>query len=225
MKKRIVAMLVFVLISTSLVFAESKAFYNIGASGSASSVLVYVGNSSSKGVSASASAYFSGGFENENYNFTFSEKVGLGGLYSSLSYSRFFKNAMFASIQLGVGGIPNYGFSFSGALGISLKGSNAIIENIGLAMDIGYQADTDAHTAMLIGMLGLVVEGTIPMTDSISLYCGMAVGSVPLFAKLFDKSTGDSIAIRYSGFSITLQTGIKYSFTADYDTTPKLNTR
>ena len=211
MKKRIVSLLMVVLFSTYLVFAESKTFYTVGASGSTSTAIVKIDDSYSKGVSASASAHFSTGFENEKYNFTISEDVGLGGFSGSLSYTSFFKNAMFATIELGAGVMSNYGFSFAGALGVSLLGVNNICMNLGLAMEVDYQ-----H--------GIVMEDIIPITDSLSLNIGLTFAGLPLFAKFYT-DTGDSISMKYSGFALTLRTGVKYSIPTNKEITPHLNTR
>ena len=224
MKKRIVSLLMVVLFSTYLVFAESKTFYTVGASGSTSTAIVKIDDSYSKGVSASASAHFSTGFENEKYNFTISEDVGLGGFSGSLSYTSFFKNAMFATIELGAGVMSNYGFSFAGALGVSLIGVNNICMNLGLAMEVDYQHDTTEKTSILLGMLGIVMEDIIPITDSLSLNIGLTFAGLPLFAKFYT-DTGDSISMKYSGFALTLRTGVKYSIPTNKEITPHLNTR
>ena len=214
-RRMIAALLIVAFISTGFAYAESKQYYSVGAKGSNSLVFIQVGDSSSEGNSSSVAASFSGGFENENYIFDGTFDIGIGGTYGSLSYTRYFKNAIFTSFEVGFGGVVNYGYSFGSAIGLSFIGVNNIIMDIGLTAEIAYQGSSTTHTAVLIGGIGLIVKDTIPINDSLSLNIGMSVGSIPLFGRLYDSTSGESQAFKYRGMSTTLRTGIKYSFTSD----------
>lgn len=227
--KKIIVVLFAVILLGGFVFAETKQFYTISNFGGYGISIVKIGDQSSTGNSSSLGFGFSSGWEDEDYVFAINVGMGLDRTTASISYSYFFKNALFAAAEALVSSpydYDNHGYAYTvgGAFGLSFTGVGKSWLNVGLALSYSHQSIPTINASMSMMEIGLIIDELFPVSDSLSMFLGMTLGGIPLFVTLKDKQSGDSVSLSVTELNISLRTGIKYSFPMELSTTPRLRT-
>lgn len=215
MKRVLIAFFVLVL-STCCVFAEKNQFIALNANGGFGYARVSNGNNSSSATSSSLGISFASGYENDDFNFKMDVGVGLGNMSISASYTKYFPNALFTKVEAGFG--ETFGsdisflFSLGCGMGASFVSTDRRLMDIGLLLNISYQSNPSAQTAMFVGVLGLFMDSEYKVNDDLSMMVGMTVGSIPLITRLIDRQNNTAMNLSATSLAFSMRIGIKYSF-------------
>ena len=221
MKKIVAVLVLLVVLSSAIVFAETNQFLSFYNNGTFSYVFPADELSSYSSLGFSAVT----GWENDDFCFSIDASMDSEGYSGALSYSRFFGNGLFLAAEVGVGtstADKSLLIGAMGIVGIRLDGIGKSWIELGLAPNFTYQRSSDLSVTDL--SLCLIIDDYCPISDSMTMMFGATVAGITIFTQEKDLKTGETESLSINSFGIMLRTGLKYSFPAT-PIAPKLKTK